>query len=432
MKKIISFILTAAIAASFAAMPVTVTAAVTRESGIISLLKDLNIMQGDENGDMGLDRPVSRAEFAKIAIAASPQKNTVAIGLKISPYKDVPYTEWYAPYVRAAVSAGYVKGYLDATYRPLNTVTYEEAVTVMLRILGYADSSFGAAYPYGQIAQAQGLDMLDDVNGEIGADMTRQQVMYLVYNTLKTNVEVSTSTRTTTSNDSSSGQYMQGANNSLQSSSKSSSTTTTVGTSSYATSLLGSHDCQMVENADIIAGSAQDTTLGSDKIFTSSGTYTKGGFFDDSCVGMTGTMFIKNSRDIIAFVPEDNASARDYESYFVYSTLSGSVVGYKDGGFETINIPDSATVYRNQSPTTYAAVKGSLSMGDTLYVKRTRRLRRLCDIRIINYGGTRKGNIIRVAVRYRRGRVGSRNARRRPQYGKRCYDKRYNLLQRAA
>ena len=183
MKKLVSFILAAAVTASLLTVPVTAKVAVTRESGIISLLKELSIMQGDENGDMGLDRLVSRAEFAKIAIAASPSKNTVAIGLKMSPYKDVPYTEWYAPYVRAAVSAGYVKGYLDATYRPNNTVTYEEAVTVLLRILGYDDSSFGAAYPYGQIAQAQGLDMLDDVNGEIGAEMTRRQIMYLIYNT---------------------------------------------------------------------------------------------------------------------------------------------------------------------------------------------------------------------------------------------------------
>ena len=103
MKRIISFILAAA--ASLIAFAVTADAAATKEDGVIALLKGLSIMQGNENGDMELDRPVSRAEFAKIAIAASPSKNTVALGLKISPYKDVPYTEWYAPYVRAAVTA---------------------------------------------------------------------------------------------------------------------------------------------------------------------------------------------------------------------------------------------------------------------------------------------------------------------------------------
>ena len=343
MKKLVSFILAAAVTASLMIIPVTARAAVTRESGIISLLKELSIMQGDENGDMGLDRLVSRAEFAKIAIAASPSKNTVAIGLKMSPYKDVPYTEWYAPYVRAAVSAGYVKGYLDATYRPNNTVTYEEAVTVLLRILGYDDSSFGAAYPYGQIAQAQGLDMLDDVNGEIGAEMTRRQIMYLIYNTLQANVTSSGG----------SAAAMGG------------------GAQASAGSLLYSHDCAAIENADVIAGSAQDSSLGADKIFTSAGTYTKGDYFDNDCIGMTGTAFVRNSRDIVAFVPDKGSVQEDYESYFIYSTLAGSVVGYRNGKFDTINIPDSATVYRNQAATNYMAIKNGLAMGDTLYVKRT-------------------------------------------------------------
>lgn len=330
MKKIISLIITAAMLVSFAAAPAS--AAQSSEEGIISLLKSLEIMQGDEMGDMQLGRDVSRAEFAKIAVAASAAKNTVAAGLKVSPYKDVKYTEWFAPYVRAAVSAGFVEGYLDATYRPNNTVTYEEAVTIMLRVLGYDDKSFGAAYPYGQIAQAQGIDMLDDVDGQIGTTMTRRQVMHLVYNTLQAPL---------------------------------------AGSAPSVTLLSSAHECTMSENADVIATAAQDSSLGLDKVFTSVGTYTKGDYFNDASVGMTGKVFVKNSRDIIAFVPDEGYGAQDYETYFIYSTLASSVVGYRNGTFETVEIPESATVYKNQSPTTYAMVKSGLSMGDTLYVKRT-------------------------------------------------------------
>lgn len=336
-RKIASLILTVVITASvipqIAAVPAM--AAVSGEDGIISLLKELEIMQGDENGNMGLDRQVSRAEFAKLAVAASAAKNTVAVGLKLSPYKDVPYTKWHAPYVKAAVSAGYVQGYLDATYRPDNNVTYEEAVTVMLRVLGYSDGEFGAAYPYGQLAKAQGLDMLDNVGANIGDALTRRQVMYLIYNTLQASVA-------------------SGAN-----------------TAQFAGQLLSVHDCVMTENADVISTYAQDSSLGSDKVFTSAGTYTKGDYFNDKSVGMTGKVFIRNSRDIVAFVPDAGYAGNDYETYFVYSTLANSVVGYNGGKFETIDIPDATTVYKNQSPTNYAAVKNSLQMGDTLYVKRT-------------------------------------------------------------
>ncbi|MGN0106874.1 MAG: S-layer homology domain-containing protein [Hominilimicola sp.] len=352
MKKIISMILSAVMTLSvlIAAMP-AVFASTTREDGIISLLNALEIMQGDENGDMQLDRKVSRAEFAKIAVAASEAKNSVAFGLNISPYKDVPYTEWYAPYVQAAVSEGYVKGYLDATFRPDNTVTYEEAVTMILRVLGYDDSSFGIAYPYGQISKAQDIDILDDVNAQIGDEMTRRQVMYLVYNALQANLAGSSSAAGT-------GAAASGM------------TTTSTTKSTSAGTLLAAHDCVMYEDANVISTSAQSSSLGSDKVFTSAGEYTKGDYFDEDSVGMEGDMFVKNSKEVIAFVPDDKYS-NGYEKYVVYSTLPNAVVGYSHGSFETIDIPDHTTVYKNQTATTYLGVKSSLEMGDLLYVKRT-------------------------------------------------------------
>lgn len=381
MKKIISLVLTVVILSGFIMIPQTAFAYASREDGVISLLKDLKIMQGDENGDMQLDRTVSRAEFAKIAVAASSAKNTVALGLKVSPYRDVRYTEWFAPYVRAAVTAGYVEGYLDSTYRPNNAVKYEEAVTVMLRILGYSDNAFGAAYPYGQLAQAQGLDMLDDVDGTIGADMTRRQIMYLVYNTLQ--------------------DYSVG--------------------SAFSGMLLGTHDCAMSENQDVIATNAQDSSLGADKVFTSRGTYTKGDYFNDNSVGATGKLFIKNNRDVVAFVPDTQNGGAEYETYFVYSTLTDSVVGYRNGVFETINVPDSTVVYKNQSATNYAMVKNSLSMGDTMYVKRTGGgsidyityssntmtgpVRVMSDNWLTNIGGSSSTTVMRDGVRSSAGAV---------------------------
>lgn len=327
MKKAISFLITLTMLLTLAALPTK--AAVSETEGITALLKELEIMQGDENGDMMLDKKVSRAEFAKIAIAASPQKNSVALGLKQSPFRDVPYTQWYAPYVKAAVSAGYVVGYLDSTFRPENTVTYEEAATIMLRVLGYDDSAFSDAYPYGQLSKAQSLDLLDDVNGEMGMEMTRYQVMHMVYNALNATM----------------------SNNSK---------------------LYSAHDCTLREDTDIISTADQDDTLGADKVFTSAGTYTKGGYFNDESAGMTGDLYIKNNKDAVAFVPDSGNNSNGYDSYFVYSVLSNaSIVGYRNGHFEEIDIPNGATVYRNQQPTTYGLIKGELEMGDTLYVKRT-------------------------------------------------------------
>ena len=323
-KKIISVMLTAVML--IAALPVMADSG--NDEDKMALLVELDIMVGDDDGNLRLDDNVSRAEFAKIAVASSRSKNTVASGLKISPFKDVPYWHWSAPYVRAAVSAGIAEGYVDATFKPDNTVSYEEALTMVLKVLGYTNDDFGYSWPYGQIGLAENLDLTDNVNAMQGEALTRRQVANLVYNALNTKVKDSQS------------------------------------------ALVSIFDCNVIENATIISSDKEDSSLGTDKVFTSAGEYKKGEYLTGGNVGKEGTMFIKNSKELVAFVPDDGYS-ENYEKYVVYSMLPNAVVGYNNGRFETIDIPDSTTVYKNQSATTYLSVKNGFEMGDILYVKRT-------------------------------------------------------------
>lgn len=62
MKKIISFVLAAAM--SLSTLPVL--ADWNNDEDIMSLLSELNIMVGDDDGNLRLDDNVSRAEFAKL------------------------------------------------------------------------------------------------------------------------------------------------------------------------------------------------------------------------------------------------------------------------------------------------------------------------------------------------------------------------------
>ena len=162
------------------------------DEDIMSLLSELNIMVGDDDGNLRLDDNVSRAEFAKIAVASSSYKDTVATGLKVSPFKDVTYTHWSAPYIKAAVSAGIAEGYVDSTFRPDNTVSYEEALTMVLKVLGYTTQDFGDSWPYGQMGLANSLEITKNVNAEQGEALTRRQVARLIYNTLDTKIKDNT------------------------------------------------------------------------------------------------------------------------------------------------------------------------------------------------------------------------------------------------
>jgi len=148
------------------------------------ILSALDIMTGSENGDFMLSKKLTRAEFAKLVIAASPLSDGVGETVSVSPYPDVPYTHWAAPYIQAAVSAGYINGYLDGTFHPDEEVTLAMGVSMAVRLLGYQDSNFTGNWPSGQMSLYYNLDLDEGIS--IGADtsMTRLDAMYLFYNLL--------------------------------------------------------------------------------------------------------------------------------------------------------------------------------------------------------------------------------------------------------
>lgn len=322
MKRILSiflciFLIGGCITPIFAAEP---------QNGALSLLRELNIMKGDPDGNMRLDDSVTRAEFTKAAVASSSFRNSVASNLSISPFPDVTYQHWAAPYVRVGVTNGLVSGYPDATFRPDDGVLFEEAVTIMLRILGYTDSDFGVSWPYGQIGMANNLDMTENLDCGAGETMNRGQVAQLIYNTLRTKMK------------------------------------------NQANQLVSEFDVQILDDVTLIADSKDDASIASDEVFTSSGTYKTDGSLDRSLLGLKGEAAVKNNNKLIAFMPEagDNAT----EDYVVYSTLSNTVMAYHNNVLTQIDINDSTTVYKGKGQTTFGGLKSTLEMGDILRVKR--------------------------------------------------------------
>ena len=177
-KRVLSALLAAALTLSL----VTPALAVTSQDDAAQVLAALDIMTGDESGNLNLSAPVTRAEFVKMLMAASP----ISVGdvTYVSPYPDVPASHWAAPYVEAAVTAGYVTGYLDGTFRPSNTITLAEGVVMALRLLGYTNEDFSGSFPAGQMAMYRTLDLDEGITIGQNDTMTRQDAMYLFYNLL--------------------------------------------------------------------------------------------------------------------------------------------------------------------------------------------------------------------------------------------------------
>lgn len=100
----------------------------------ISTLSNMGILSGYEDGTFRPDAPITRAEFAKIAVgffdlANSQAKNT---------FIDVASGSWYEDIVAAAAELGLIQGYEDHTFRPNQAISRAEACTIVNRILGRA------------------------------------------------------------------------------------------------------------------------------------------------------------------------------------------------------------------------------------------------------------------------------------------------------
>ncbi len=169
----------------------------TPEDEKLRVIQLTEIMNGDQNGDMHLENPVTRAEFVKMAIAASSYKDSVGKGSAVSLFPDVTSTHWAAPYVSAAIRGGLVSGYLDGSFRPDAPVLLEEAVIISLKLLGYTNADFTGTYPEAQLAKYAEIDLDTDMTAVRGEKLARLDCVQLFYNLLCTKTKGGTPYATT-------------------------------------------------------------------------------------------------------------------------------------------------------------------------------------------------------------------------------------------
>ncbi len=320
MKKILFLMITILVCST-----VCVSAAPIYTDNARAMLSELKIIEGDPNGNMRYDDFVSRAECTKIAVALSSFRDSVAKGSKTSPFSDVTYSHWAAPYVTVGVKNGLCKGYFDATFRPNNTVLYEEAATMFLRVLGYTDEDFGASWPDGQLGIARNIGILDNVDKTVGDTLSRRDVSKMAYNTLMTKMKGSQQ------------------------------------------SLLSDHNRTIIDDVVLISTTKEDVNVPEGKIYTSAGIYNYNSTLDISQIGKRGSIVLRNSDTIVSFIPQES-KASGTDVHMVYGTLGNGIVIYKDGTFSQIDVNNSTVFYKDSAKISSNEALSSLEMGDTIRV----------------------------------------------------------------
>jgi len=125
----------------------------TQKEAVLRLAA-FKIIHGKEDGKYHPEDMVTREEFAKILVTSLKMDTAVKAGLGFTNFKDVEATRWSAGYISIAAGQGLIKGYPDGTFKPANQVSYAEAVTMLVRALGYKDEFLSGQWPANYLAKA--------------------------------------------------------------------------------------------------------------------------------------------------------------------------------------------------------------------------------------------------------------------------------------
>ncbi len=152
-------------------------------AGAVELLSALDIFQGDENGNFNPDNTITRAEMAAIIIRAKGLESAANASKGATMFPDVAADHWASGYVNLASQNGIIMGTDEGLFDPNGTLTYEAAVAMIVRALGFepvAQKKGGWTAGYVVVANSY------KVTEGAAANATRANLAILMANALET------------------------------------------------------------------------------------------------------------------------------------------------------------------------------------------------------------------------------------------------------
>ena len=184
MKKLLTLLLVISMIISIGSVTPVLAA---ENTDAVKVLTALDILIGDENGNLNLDKPITRAEYTTILLRIL-DVNQGHYTTEI--FTDVPVSHWAHSAITNAYNLKIVNGCGDGTFKPENSVSYEEAVKMIMCVLGYEPYAVSrGGYPTGYLVAANQNKVTEGVTTK----MTRADVAQLIYNALSTPVMEQTS-----------------------------------------------------------------------------------------------------------------------------------------------------------------------------------------------------------------------------------------------
>ena len=152
----------------------------------VETLRLMGVLDGYSDGSFRPSTQLNRAEFCKMAVYALNSESELGLYRTVTVFPDVKPSYWAAAYVNmAAKGKTIISGYPDGKFHPERPVTVGQAVTILLRMLGYKDENVGGVWPDSYMAVGATIGLADGVGTNGNASLTRGQAARLFLNLLR-------------------------------------------------------------------------------------------------------------------------------------------------------------------------------------------------------------------------------------------------------
>lgn len=279
-------------------------------------LRLLGVVDGTGENAFTPDRVLTRAEFCKMAVELMGNGDKVAAQMNRTVFLDVPSTHWARGYINVATQAssegenttpGIIRGDATGRFHPDDYITCAEAVTILMRVLGYSDSTvgFGANWYDGYMSTAASVELTEGLSLQPTATMTRGETARLLYNLYFTEKKDSKDT------------------------------------------YLVSRGGKEVEGGVIldVDATAQDGTKGAFK--TTVDTYKTDRTFDPTLEGREGKVVLDAGGKLLSFLPKEGTSEK------VVNIVSTEATYLMASGGEKLTVEPETKVYREGKESTW-------------------------------------------------------------------------------
>ena len=280
MKRAISLLLAVCLAVSLLVIPTRAADTVTRFADIsdpstataVESLRLLEVLDGYGDGTFRPATVLTRAQFCKMAVYAMNGTDELGRYRTVTVFPDVKPSHWAAAYINmAAKGKNIISGYVDGLFHPDRTVTVGQAVTILLRLLGYKDENIGGLWPDSYMAEASLVGLTDGITAGASAGLTRGDAAKLFLNLLRSDMREG---------------------------------------GSFITGVMG---CTEVENAMLVSSRAVGSNgldnalqLANGMVYPMASGRTSNGSLD----GTKGTLVVNNQGEALTFVPDNVGTSK--------------------------------------------------------------------------------------------------------------------------